>query len=216
MSGKVTLYDAIDSHIKRFSNTLYTALPAIVESYNAAKQTVDCKPTLNMTTNYGQELPMPTLKDVQVMFPSAGGGILSFPIKAGDNVLLVFSKNSIDMWKSGKGTPVKLDSKRSHSISDAIAIVGLHTATNNLAPNPDDVELKFKDNSITLKSDGSVEVKSKSTVKIQNDSVELIDLLSRVLDEVTLITTNTVYGVSPINNLANFAALKAELDTLKG
>lgn len=216
MAGKITLYDAIDSHIKRFRDNLYTALPAVVEKYNSDKQTVDVTPTLNMTTNKGQELPWATLRDVQVMFPSAGGGLLSFPVKKGDTVLLVFSKNSLDAWKNGSGNPVKLNSKRSHSASDAIAIVGLYTTQTNLSPNPDDVELKFNDNSIILKEDGNIEIKTNSTIKIQNNSTELIGLLSNLIEEITNITTNTIYGPTPINNIAALQSIKDELDTLRG
>ena len=216
MSGKITLYDAIDSHINRFRDNLYTALPAIVDKYDPKKQTVDVTPTLNITTNRGQELPWATLRDVQVMFPSAGGGMLSFPVRKGDNVLLIFSKNSIDSWKNGNGGGVKLDSKRSHSIADAIAIVGLYTKQNVLDLNPSDVELSFNGNKLILKENGSIEIKTESTIKIENNSVELINLLSSLVDEISNITTNTIYGPSPVNNKAALQSIKDSLDTLRG
>lgn len=216
MAGKITLYDAIDSHIRSFESNLYTALPAVVKSYDSNKQMVSVVPALNKLTDQKESLPWPTLNKVPLMFPSAGGGLLSFPVNVGDTVLLVFSKNSIDRWKVGSGLAVDLDSERSHAASDAIAIAGLYTSSSHLNPNPNDVELKFNNNSILLKENGSVEIKSNSTVKIQNNQVELVSLLSQLVDTINSITVNTVYGPSPINNILDFTALKAKLDTLKG
>lgn len=215
MAGSVTLYDAIDSHVRRLQNNLYTALPAIVKSYNSDTQTVSVLPALNRKID-DVHIPWVTIPDVPVMFPSAGGGLLSFPINEGDTVLLVFSKNSIDQWKAGDGSEVDLNSNRSHSVSDAIAIVGLYTTNTHLEPNPEDVELKFNDNRITLKADGAVEIKSNTTIRIENNEVELIDLLGQLIDTINAITVNTVYGTSPINNIVDFQLLKTQLDTLKG
>lgn len=215
MAGTTTLYDAIDSHIQRFSKNLYTAMPAIVDSYDATTQTVSAKPALNRKTE-DSHLPWVSISDIPVVFPSAGGGLLSFPVNVGDTVLLLFSKDSIDQWKAGDGSAVNLNSERTHSASDAIALVGLYTTQTHLNPNPEDVELKFNDNSITLKADGAVEIKSNSTIRIENNQVELIDLLGQLIDTINAITVNTVYGVSPINNIPDFQALKTQLDTLKG
>lgn len=164
--AKPTLYDVIASHITEFASNLYTALPAKVTKYDADKQTVNAKPTLNILDIDGVELPYPELRDVPVIFPSGGGGLLSFPIKKDDNVLIVFSKNSIDLWKTGDGKELALDSNRHHSLSDGIAIAGLHTHKNHLKPNPDDVELKFKDSRVTLKKSGDVEVETKGGIDV--------------------------------------------------
>lgn len=216
MAGKVTLYDAIDSHVKRLANNLYTSLPAIVEKYDPSTQSVTVKPTLNLTTKAGQELVWPPFNNIPLIFPSGGGGSLTFPIKKGDNVLLTFSKNSIDEWKETQGKSVKVKSKRSHAISDAIAIAGLGTLRKHNSPDPDNVELKFKGTSVKLLESGDVEITSGGTIKLQNDTVELIDTLSNLIDELSSITVNTVYGASPVNNKVQLLAIKDQLDTLKG
>lgn len=215
MTGRVSMYDAIDSHVQKGKESLWTSTPAIVDSYNSETQTINAKLALHITTNLEQPLDSPLLQDIPVIFPSAGGGILSFPIQKGDNVLLVFAKNSLDKWKVGKGDKVVLDSKRSHNLSDAIAIIGLTTTQNTLSLNPEDVELKYTDNSITLKTDGSIDVMVKDKLAVNNSTDELISVLSDALQAVADITTNTAYGVSPINNKPDVLAIKARLDTFK-
>jgi len=64
----------------------------------------------------------------------AGGGsfALSFPIKQGDECLLIFGDRSIDNWfiKGGDQDPVDL---RRHALSDAVAIVGIRSKPSKLA-----------------------------------------------------------------------------------
>lgn len=201
------LYDVIQGHISLNNESLFTALPARVVSYNPDKQSVKVQPTLDLYISESKTLPYPYLDEVPVVMPSAGGGALTFPVKEGDTVLLVFTKDSIKKWVKGEGSNVSVTSKAFHSLGNAVAIVGLYTHKSHLSPNPDDVELKFNDNRIILKKDGSVEIESDSTVSISNNETELVDLISRTIDEISKITVSG----TPIDNLANFTLLKEEL-----
>ena len=163
----------------------------------------------------GVSLTSPTLYNVPIVFPSAGGGLLSFPVEAGDTVKLEFSMLNIESWLDGDGESVVAPTRRTHDINDAIATVGLYTKTSHLNPNPDDVELKFKGNTILLRQNGDVEIETASKYAVRNQSEELISLLSEVLEEVSKISTNTIYGVTPINNKPAIQALKTRLDTFK-
>lgn len=108
------------------------ALPATVQSYDASMQTVDVKPLLRdqLENEDGEldELSLPVINAVPVVFPGAGGFRLTFPIAAGDTVLLVFSDRSIDEWQD-LGTETTPQDVRRHALSDAIAIPGLHSHT---------------------------------------------------------------------------------------
>ncbi len=110
-------------------NALHVALPARVESYDAATQTIFAKPLIRglFTEEDGSlsQDSLPVIPNVPVVFPGAGGFRLTFPIAVGDNVLLVFADRSIDAFQSGGGETAPAD-LRKHNLSDAIAIPGLH------------------------------------------------------------------------------------------
>lgn len=214
--ASVSLYDAIQSHIKSLQHNLYTSLPARVLTYNADKQIVDVEVLIKRSYSDSLENRSPVvLYAVPVSFPSAGGGILSFPVAKGDLVLLVFGMMSIDEWSVGSGDPVTPKDNRRQSINDAIAIAGIGTQRNNLKPHAEDVELKFKDNNFKLKADGTVTQTTTSTWSVKNENEELINVLSEALQVISDITTNTVYGPSPVNNKVDILAIKARLDTFK-
>ena len=147
--------------------------------------------------------------------PSAGGGLLSFPVQIGDTVWLEFSMRNIEEWLEGDGSSVTEPTQRMHDMSDAVAVVGLYTKNSHLQPDPTDVVLKFKDNKLVLKEDGNVEIHSKSKYSVYNDQEELIALLSDIVDTIANTTVNTIFGPTPLNSKAQIMQLKTKLDTFK-
>jgi hypothetical protein len=207
----------VKAHIKDMKSQLYTTLPAkVVETDKfESEQCITVQLCIDTLDSDGVSLIGPTIYNVPVILPSAGGGLLSFPIQAGDTVAVQFSMLNIESWLEGDGGNVVAPTRRTHSMNDAIAVTGLYTKSTNLNPNPNDVELKFKGNTILLRQNGDVEIETASKYAVRNQSEELIALLSEVLQEVSNITTNTVYGISPINNKPQIQALKTRLDTFK-
>jgi hypothetical protein len=148
----------VSEYAKQHMNTSVPARVISVDNFGS-DQTVDVLPIINDTFADGTVLELPPILDVPVQYPSAGGGLLSFPIVVGDIVLLVFSKRSIDEWMASRttdnGTFTPAD-KRTYSLNDAIAIPGIYTKNTNLTPNTTDVELKFKNLSIKLEASGNI------------------------------------------------------------
>lgn len=70
-----------------------------------------------ITKNY------PLLVDVPVVFPRGGGCTLTFPVKAGDECLVIFADRCIDFWWQNGGVQEPVDD-RVHDLSDAFCIVG--------------------------------------------------------------------------------------------
>ena len=66
----------------------------------------------------------PLLINIPILFQQVGGYVISFPIKKGDECLVIFSDLSIDNWwlKGNVQNPVEI---RRHDLSDGIAIFGL-------------------------------------------------------------------------------------------
>lgn len=123
---------ALDS----YASQLWTALPALVVSVNLAAQTVSAQPTIqgSVTGHDGsvRRVNLPVLVDVPLVWPRAGGFALTFPVAAGDEVLVVFASRCIDSWwqSGGIGAPAE---SRMHDLSDGFAILAPTSQPKKLA-----------------------------------------------------------------------------------
>ena len=132
----------------RLLQSMRVALPAQVQSFNAGPpatvsvivatdeyvlQNEGGDSRINMQT---KALPVPqegTIDDIPVCFPSAGGWNVTFPIKNGDECLLVFLDTCLDAWWQNGGIGNKPISQRRHNLSDAVAVFGLRSTPRGLA-----------------------------------------------------------------------------------
>lgn len=112
--------------LENAQSQIWTATPAIVQGVNLAAQTLSVLPaiqgTLSNPDGTTQTVNLPLLVDVPIVWPRAGGFALTFPIAAGDEVLVVFGARCIDSWwQSGSvGAPAEA---RMHDLSDGFAIL---------------------------------------------------------------------------------------------
>lgn len=108
-------------------SNLRVALPGIIQSFDPDAVTCVVQPAVKgyESDDAGKKssLSLPLLVDVPVIFPRGGGVTLTFPVKSGDECLLVFSDRCIDFWWQNGGVQESVDS-RMHDLSDAFAIVG--------------------------------------------------------------------------------------------
>lgn len=121
---------------------MWTSLPGIVVSFDAVAMTASVQPAIKgqITDEAGATsfVDLPLLEDVPVEFPSGGGFILTFPIRSGDECVLVFSSRCIDDWWA-LGDVQQPFEGRMHDLSDAICRVGPRSQTRVLDP-PVDTE----------------------------------------------------------------------------
>ncbi len=127
----------------------WVSLPCVVTRYQPEKLTVDAQPTIlgRVTDEMGnvKSVEMPVLLDVPVVFPHAGGCSLTFPIKAGDECLVVFADRCIDAWWRDGGIQPPL-SARMHDLSDGFAICGVWSQKTKISnPSTARVELRSDD-----------------------------------------------------------------------
>jgi len=99
---------------------LHVSMPGIVQSFDPEAKTVTVQPAIRAFVD-GEATEYPLLVDVPVVFPSAGGFTLTFPIKQGDDCLVIFSDSCFDAWwqSGGVQNPVEF---RIHDLSDAMAV----------------------------------------------------------------------------------------------
>lgn len=106
--------------------SIWTAMPGIVTAVNLSAQTVSVQPAIQgvVTSPDGstQATNLPLLVDVPIVWPRAGGFALTFPIAAGDEVLVVFGSRCIDSWWQSGGVGAQAEA-RMHDLSDGFAIL---------------------------------------------------------------------------------------------
>lgn len=170
------LATVIKDAIKYQLSDVNTAIPARIISYNPETQEAEVEPVIKKRYKNGKVVRRAPITGVPVVFPAAGGGIISFPVQAGDTVLLIFSQRSIDRWVRSGGEPVDPGDNRKHDISDAIAIPGLFTLTNALQSDPDNVTIKFSGAAISLTPEGAVQIDAPGGLTINGETQQNGDI----------------------------------------
>lgn len=111
---------------ENLSNQLRVAMPGIIQSFDPNAVTCTALPAIRGVIpkqDGANPSDLPLLVDVPVIFPRGGGCTMTFPVKPGDECLLVFSDRCIDFWWQSGGVQEPVD-PRQHDLSDAFAIIG--------------------------------------------------------------------------------------------
>ncbi|MCC7907759.1 translation initiation factor IF-2 [Klebsiella pneumoniae] len=121
------LAEVLASERKVLSEQMRVALPGIIQSFDPESVTAVVQPAIryierdNDGNTSTQDYPL--LVDVPVIFPRGGGCTLTFPVKEGDECLVIFADRCIDFWWQSGGIQEPVDG-RMHDLSDAFCIVG--------------------------------------------------------------------------------------------
>ena len=123
----MTFESAVKALFDYQMRNVFTAIPAkIMQVEDAEEQRVAVKPIINnVFPDWDDSVEFPTILSVQVLFPSSSTSAFTFPINAGDTVLLVFAQSCIDVFKSGDGTTQPPSDYRRFDKRDAVVIPGL-------------------------------------------------------------------------------------------
>lgn len=168
------MQDAINNLITNKIREIDTASIGIIEKFDPVTQTATIQIAIDrvIQTETADSIIIetesnPLLVNVPVMFPGGGDWFLTFPVKKGDECLLIASQRSIDNWKSNGGVQEPSNVRRYLSIKDAVAIVGLNskasalTSFNGSEPElrnrAGNIKMTFSDTGINVKGNLSVE-----------------------------------------------------------
>ena len=106
---------------------LHTAMPGIIQSFDATRMTCTIQPAIRgaiITPNGRAEAAdLPLLVDCPVVFPGGGGYILTYPLKAGDEALIIIAERCIDAWWQSGGVQAAAE-YRLQDLSDGFVIPG--------------------------------------------------------------------------------------------
>lgn len=139
--------------IKKILSMTNVAMPCIVQSFDPGSDnrppTITALPAIkgSETDSAGNTVSntLPLLVDVPVVFPSGGGCHMTFPIVAGDEVLVIFGDRCMDFWWQSGGVQEPVD-QRMHDLSDGYAIPCLRSCARAIgAVSTDSVQLRSDD-----------------------------------------------------------------------
>jgi hypothetical protein len=197
------LDDAIAQFAQAERESIYTALPGQIVSFDPATQRATVQPLYKAKFN-GVPTDMPELIEVPVVMPRGGGFAFTFPIKPGDGVQLMFQSRNSDLWYQEGGEQEGF-SARMHDLSDAVAIPGLEPGPRALSDyNADSFELRSEDGAT------KIEITDDGKIAFESQGEELV----RILDEfMAVMQTHTNDGLAH-DQAGAVAALRARLVNL--
>lgn len=140
--------EALRVALESWQAKMWTALPGVIQSFNAGQMTCTVKPTISTKAldeqGNARTVEIPVLLDCPVVFPSGGGCTLTFPIAAGDECLVVFASRCIDGWWAQSGVQAQAEF-RMHDLSDGFVIPGPKSVPNAFSASTSDVQLRTND-----------------------------------------------------------------------
>lgn len=186
-----TLRMAFDGH----QSGMWTALPAIVQKFDAARMTADVQPAIKATIRQQDgtfaDMNLPVLLDCPVFFPSGGGCTLTFPVAAGDEVLVIFASRCIDGWWQ-LGSVQRQPEFRMHDLSDGFVLPGIRSQPRKFGVNTTGAQLRTDDGAayvevdpgshlvkvqtsgnITANAGGSIEMTAAATITLNAPNIVL-------------------------------------------
>ena len=170
---------------------VHTALPGKIVKYDKATQLADVqlmiKRALLNDKNAVVNEDLPILPDIPVAFPRGGDFFVSFPLAAGDHVMVIFQESSIDAWQSQGPTslPVSPGDSRRHSLTGGVAIPCMYPNT--------DVLTDANSNDMVVGRDGGAQIHIRTNGKIRAESGGVLDWVAqagKVLTELAAIVSD--------------------------
>lgn len=136
--------ELFDSAVDRARAATRVAMPGVIRSFDP--DTVTCTvdiATLSRddkepkgSTSFDRLQPQegfyPIIIDAPVVFPHGGGCTLTFPIKPGDECLVIFADRCIDFWWQSGGVQSR-SRGRMHDYADAFVIPGPQSQTKKIS-----------------------------------------------------------------------------------
>lgn len=164
--------DLVKKIISEAHYTIKVSLPAKIETYDHTTQKASVKIDLEEIASDGSSIDYPIVKNVPIMFLSSGGASITMPVKKGDHCLLIFCDRDISNWKLGSN---RTETKRTHNLTDAIAIVGLQTlVTKSPAENNTDMLIKYDQSLVRFRPGGILDIEVAKEINIKTTDVNLI------------------------------------------
>ncbi len=177
---------AITDTVTSMLNEVHTAIPAEIVEFDSKECTATVLPLAKMVLTNGRVIDYPQITDVPVMFQQGAGQDIAivFPVKKGDQCLLIISEQTLDMWRE-EGEQY---SEMKYALSNAIALPGLFSRP------LDDVKDAVKTDSIIIRN-------GKMKIAISDDHIGIkgdVDIDGKVRASGS-ISENNLFALNPFN-----------------
>ncbi|WP_075808593.1 Gp138 family membrane-puncturing spike protein [Raoultella ornithinolytica] len=153
--------EVYDSILKGAKQSVRVSMPGVIKSFDPESVTCVVEVSIYIPkpeSTEGKSIDRlaqdnvfyPLILDAPVIFPRGGGCTLTFPVKEGDECLVVFADRCIDFWWQSGG--VQNGSRgRMHDYSDAFVIPGPQSQAKKISGiSTNAVELRSDDGSAKL------------------------------------------------------------------
>jgi Phage protein Gp138 N-terminal domain len=162
-----TQREIIDRVIADDRSAFHTSFPARVLAYDVEAQTVDVRPALlrevpsdDPGVPWGFE-QLPDILSAQVMWPRAGGFVITFPIAVGDWVLVLCAEQATSLWRTRAQAPSHPGLVDPHGLNGCVCLPGWYPDKERLA-NVSATDLVIGktdgDSTIAIKPDGTIQL----------------------------------------------------------
>lgn len=141
MSDAMLIMDLIDERISDNNTQMFTGFPARVLEYD--NQICAVKPVVRFRYRDGDTVEVGRIDGVPVKFPSGGGVITSYPLKAGDTVWIDCSMVAIDDWLNQYQEVLTPSTRRTHALTDATAYPCIYSQDRRLGVSNENFETVF-------------------------------------------------------------------------
>lgn len=169
-----SIADIVKEGVKTGMLNARVAYPAIVKSFDPVAQTITAYIAIKQIVG-GQNVALPLLVDVPIVLPSVQGFHITMPIKAGDEVVIMFADRCFDAWHENGGIQ-KQSEHRVHHIADGMAIIGINSKP-NLIPNYDADNMVIRNTSntqkMTFKATGEIDVETDKDINLSCANVSV-------------------------------------------
>ena len=131
-----SLPDVLDEYKRDTTLSINCTQIGVIQSFDVATQLATIAIAMKQVRDIAEDgtktiVEYPLLLECPVMVLFGGVDILSLPITAGDNCIVLFNDRQIDNWLyNGPGQTPTIG--RVHDLSDGIAIVGIRPLTNSI------------------------------------------------------------------------------------
>lgn len=116
---KQEFVQAVEDTIHSVLQEMHTAMPGKIISYDAGF--VSVQPAVKYKTPDGKKLDYPVLSNVPVVISCGGNSAVAFPIKPGDDCLIIIAEQALDGWLADADD----DTELKYDLTNAICIPGL-------------------------------------------------------------------------------------------
>ena len=170
----ITISEAVQSALQAYANSTYIALPATVQSYDKSKGTVNIKINVDIAKN-DQAQPYPILESVNVLSLEGGGFGLTFPIKEGDQGVVICFDRDVNNWLFNGVESIPI-TEQQNSLNSVFFISGLRPQTSPQALLSDN-ETRWGRSGSLISNDGALISILSNAITIQADNESLIPLI---------------------------------------